>query len=555
MRVLIVGGYGTFGGRLVELIDDEPRLTLIVSGRSLSRAEEYCAGRTRAVAQLIPALFDRERATAEQLKALQPDLVVDASGPFQAYGRAPYRLVELCAHCEVNYLDLADGSEFVGGVAQFDELAKAAGIFVLSGVSSFPVLTAAVVRRLSAEMAEISSIRGGIAPSPFAGVGTNVIRAIASYSGQRISVRRGGKTEDGRPFVESILYVVGVPGRIPLEQRRFSLVDVPDLAILPALWPSVQDVWIGAAPVPAALHRALNAFAWLVKTGLLPGLSWMSGAMHFVTARVRWGEHRGGMFVEVRGRVGDGSQIVRTWYLLAEGSDGPLIPCMAVEAIIRGSLAGKKPPSGARTAISDVGLSDYEALFRKRTICTGIREHPSSGTSLFQRNLGATWQQLSEPIRRLHAAGKHRSFTGRCSVRRGRNPIARLVAGINGFPTSGTDKPITVTIEQVGDAERWSRTCDGRTFSSEQIAGRGRSEWLVCEKFGSVRVDAALLVESGNLRYIVRRWSLLGVPLPLSWGPRSKACESTQDGKFKFDVEISHPLTGLIVHYTGTLDL
>jgi hypothetical protein len=32
-RILILGGYGTFGGRIVELLQDEERLSLIVAGR------------------------------------------------------------------------------------------------------------------------------------------------------------------------------------------------------------------------------------------------------------------------------------------------------------------------------------------------------------------------------------------------------------------------------------------------------------------------------------------------------------------------------------------
>jgi hypothetical protein len=68
-----------------------------------------------------------------------------------------------------------------------------------------------------------------------------------------------------------------------------------------------------------------------------------------------------------------------------------------------------------------------------------------------------------------------------------------------------------------------------------------------------VSVYMALLVEDFNLRYFMRRWTLFGIALPLAWAPRSEALESTQDGLFKFDVEISHPLTGLIVHYVGTL--
>ena len=43
MRLLIVGGYGVFGGRLARLLSDEPRLTLIVAGRSLAKAQAFCA--------------------------------------------------------------------------------------------------------------------------------------------------------------------------------------------------------------------------------------------------------------------------------------------------------------------------------------------------------------------------------------------------------------------------------------------------------------------------------------------------------------------------------
>lgn len=45
LRILIVGGYGTFGGRLVELLEDDARLTLLIAGRSIARAREFCASR------------------------------------------------------------------------------------------------------------------------------------------------------------------------------------------------------------------------------------------------------------------------------------------------------------------------------------------------------------------------------------------------------------------------------------------------------------------------------------------------------------------------------
>ncbi len=191
LRVLILGGYGTFGGRLARLLADETRLTLVIAGRSPSQAEAFCAA-VPTQANMVPAMFDRDGDADAQLLAIAPDVVVDASGPFQTYGD-PYRLVRAAIARGICYLDLADGSDFVSGIAQFNAEAKARGVFVISGVSSFPVLTAAVVRRLARGMTRVGSISGGIAPSPYAGVGLNVIRAIAGYSGKPVTLVRDGR--------------------------------------------------------------------------------------------------------------------------------------------------------------------------------------------------------------------------------------------------------------------------------------------------------------------------------------------------------------------------
>jgi hypothetical protein len=118
-------------------------------------------------------------------------------------------------------------------------------------------------------MLSVDSVRGGIAPSPFAIVGRNVIRAIAGYAGQPVDMLRGGKACQGHALTESVGYTIAPPGHLPLRHTRFSLVEVPDLRELPKLWPTLQDVWMGAGPVPETLHRMLNALAWLVKWRVL----------------------------------------------------------------------------------------------------------------------------------------------------------------------------------------------------------------------------------------------------------------------------------------------
>ena len=553
LRILILGGYGTFGGRLAQLLADEPRLTLIIAGRSRRKADAFCAS-LPFEAETVPLSFDRDGDAEAQIAAIKPDIVVDATGPFQFYGNFPYRVVQACLSLEIDYLDLADGSDFVSGVEEFDADAKARRVSILSGVSSFPVLTAAVVAALSEDFTRIETVVGGIAPSPYAGVGLNVIRAIAGYAGQPVRLVRNGRRATGYALTEAMRYTIAPPGLLPLHNIRFSLVDVPDLQVLPALWPTLNTVWMGAGPVPEILHRALNGLAWLVRIRLLPSLSPFATIFRHAINILRWGEHRGGMFVRVEGMSRDGTPTERSWHLLAEGDDGPLIPSMAAEAIIRKRLTGTRPAPGARPAARDLTLADYDALFARRTIRTG-RRGAQSGREIFlyRRILGDAWTQLPEPVRAMHSLTGRMTATGMATVERGTGLLAHLVARMFGFPPPGADIPVSVTFEARDGAEVWHRDFAGTSFASVQNQGSGRSAWLVDERFGPFTFGLALVLDEGRLRLVVRRWRILGLPLPLRMAPSGNSYEAAEDGRFRFHVEIAHPLTGLIVRYHGWL--
>jgi hypothetical protein len=553
LRILILGGYGTFGGRLARLLADEPRLTLLIAGRSQAKAEAFCRALGGA-AEAVPLAFDRD-GDAAGIAATGADIVVDATGPFQAYGEAPYRVVEACIAAGADYLDLADGADFVEGIGRFDDAAKARGVAVLSGVSSFPVLTAAVVRHLARGLAHVDGIEGGIAPSPYAGVGLNVIRAIVSYAGQEVRLTRDGAPATGRALIETRRWTIAPPSRLPLRSTRFSLVDVPDLRLLPALWPGLSEIWVGAGPVPAILHRGLNALARLVRIGLIPTLRPLAPLFHAAINRLRWGEHRGGMIVIVRGRDAAGQPVERSWHMLAEGDDGPLIPSMAAAAVILRRLQGLRPAFGAYAATEALELADYQPLFAGRAIVSGCREvtAQTAGQPLYRRALGEAWDELPELVQAMHDLSGDRRVAGRAEVERGKGLMARLVAALIGFPKAGRNVPVEVTFRIRDGVETWRRGFAGRAFSSTQQAGRGRSEGLVEERFGPVRVGLALVLDGGRLRLVVRRWSLLGLPLPLALAPGGEAWETAADGRFRFHVEIRHPWTGLIVRYRGWL--
>ena len=549
MKILILGGYGVFGGRLAQLLSDVAGLTILIGGRDQEKANRFCktvGGAARCVAITV----DR-RAVAACLNSERPDLVVDASGPFQAYGQNRYAVIGACISAQIGYLDFADAADFVFGVSQFDARARQAGIFVLSGVSSFPVLTAAVLREM-AKSISIEQVEGGIAPSPFAGVGLNVVRAVVGYAGGPVRLRRGGAPASGTGIAETVRYTVAVPGRMPLRNILFSLVDVPDLQVIPPEYPELTDIWMGAGPVPEPLHRMLILLARARAFLKLPSLAPLSRLCYLVLNRMKFGEHRGGMYVRVRGHS-NGQAAQRSWHPLAEGEDGPFIPSMAIEALVRKILAGTRPEPGARPATHALELADYERLFAGRSIYSGFRdEQPDQ--PLYRQILGSAFAALPAPVQALHAGSGVRTWRGTAHIRRGRGPIAGLAANLFGFPRTGQDVPVSVTFEPGTAGETWRRDFGGRTMVTHQAPGKGRNSRLIVERFGAVKVALALVTDGENLRLLPRRWSLLGMPMPgflLPWGD---SFETVSDGRFAFQIEVNLPLIGRVVAYHGTLE-
>ncbi|HEX8444198.1 MAG TPA: DUF4166 domain-containing protein [Allosphingosinicella sp.] len=548
MKILVLGGYGVFGSRLATLLADWTEIHLVICGRDLKRAEAFCAGWS-GQARVHPLALDRADILAG-LRTERPDLVVDASGPFQDYGADRYRVVSACIDAGVDYLDFADAADFVFGVGQLDEQAKAAGVFVLSGVSSFPVLTAAVLREMAKTM-KIVSVEGGIAPSPYAGIGLNVMRAVIGYAGAPVKLQRGGKQGFGIGLAESRRFTIAVPGRLPLRNIRFSLVDVPDLQVIPPEHATMTDIWMGAGPVPETLHRILNLLA-KARAGLrLPSLVPFSRLFYRVLNRMRFGEHRGGMFVRAQG-VAAGRPVERSWHLLAEGDDGPFIPSMAIEAIIRKLLVGDRPAPGARSAVRALELVDYEPLFAGRKIWTGFRQEEQAAP-LYRRILGSGFETLPPQVQQLHGSAAARRWTGLANVTRGRGVLPNLVAALVGFPRTAAQVPVSVEFSPENGAERWTRTFGGKSFSSVQAFGTGKNEYLVVERFGVATFALALVIKDGRLHLMPRRWLLAGIPMAGILLPTGTSYETVRDGQFAFDVEISIPLIGRIVAYRGTL--
>jgi hypothetical protein len=364
---------------------------------------------------------------------------------------------------------------------------------------------------------------------------------------------RDGAQSVAPGLAESMRYTIAVPGRVPLRNIRFSLVDVPDLQVLPPEHPTMKDIWMGAGPVPESLHLILNLLAKARARFNLPSLVPLSKLFYTVLNLMKFGEHRGGMFVHAKG-VREGTPDEMSWHLLAEGDDGPYIPSMAIEALVRKMLRGDLPQNGARAATQALSLADYEALFERRTIFTGFRRAPRPDQPLYRAVMGQAYEALPPAVQQIHGDTKARSWEGFASVKRGQGPLSRLVGRMFGFPEECAQIAVKVQFDPISGGEKWTRRFGEEIFRSTQTIGTGRNTHLLVERFGPVSVGLALIVEDEKLFLIPRRWSILGLPMPKFLLPSGSSFEAQVDGKFQFDVEIAAPFVGLIVAYKGVLE-
>lgn len=255
--VVVLGGYGVFGSRIVRSLVQHEGLDVVVAGRSAQAAEQFCATLTPGRAR--PAAIDcRVPDVAAALQGLHPGVVVDAAGPFQ--GR-DHSLARHCAACHIHYIDLADSREHVCSVSALQSLATANGVLVVSGASTVPALSTAVVDEIIGGLTSVSVIEVGISPGHRAPRGLATVESILSYCGRSIPAFAAGQhtTERGWGDLHRHTYPA------PVGSRWLSNVDVPERALWPARYAGIGTLRFQAGLEVGTLHLGLAALSALVR--------------------------------------------------------------------------------------------------------------------------------------------------------------------------------------------------------------------------------------------------------------------------------------------------
>ena len=172
--------------------------------------------------------------------------------------------------------------------------------------------------------------------------------------------------------------------------------------------------------------------------------------------------------------------------------------------------------------------------------------------AVYARAIGPAFDTLPAAVRALHETPGRSVWRGEAATQGAAGPLAALVAAVVGFPKAQATCPAEVTIDADGDRSIWRRRIGGHAFAS--VLSAPRQGGRVSERFGPLSMDLRLIPQDGRLIYRVEGWLLGPIPLPRALAPSTRAHEEVDpDGRFVFDVEISAPLIGRLVHYRGWL--
>ena len=352
--VLILGGYGVFGRRIAANLARREEIDLIIAGRDAAAAAALArtlgTGRARSL-----AVDMAQPAAVSTLLAVKPAIVVDTLGPFQTRNLT---LPRSCAGRGIHYVDISDARARAADIVSLDAAARVEHAAVITGASTLPALTTAIVDELASKPHEIVSIDVGIAPGHLAPRGVATVSAILSYCGKEIPPICGDRETYGWGDLTRFAYPP------PVGERWLSNVDTPERALWRTRYPSLEVADVRAGFEISVLHLVLSGLGRGARLGILPWLPRCAKPFLKFAKAFDWlGTDTGAMHVRVATRDGHARTATHTGVLVAEEGDGPQVPAAPAALVVK-KLLGLRgyAPLEKRGAFPCIGILTREEI-------------------------------------------------------------------------------------------------------------------------------------------------------------------------------------------------
>ena len=346
-KVLVLGGYGNFGKRITKALIRHG-VPVVIAGRDQVKAEALASELNTALLNI--AVFDVNKDLSSQLQLLRPSVVINTCGPFQA---SNYLVALCCLNHGVHYIDLADGRDFVNDITMLDNLAKSRNVTVISGASTVPGLSSAVVEYYRNEFSEIDSMKFGISPGQQAERGLATTQGILSYVGKPLKLFAGS---DKPRYGWQNIYRQEFP---ELGKRWMANCDIPDLDLLPKHY-GIRSIQFSAGLEIGFIHLGLWFLSWVVRIGLPLNLSQHAKFLLEASNKFnKMGSADGGMFVILKGKDHQKDLLEKCWFIIGKDGDGPQIPCVPAIILAHKLASGEQLKKGAYPCVGLITLDEY----------------------------------------------------------------------------------------------------------------------------------------------------------------------------------------------------
>ncbi len=369
-RILVVGGYGAFGARIVERLALQDDRDIIVAGRSEAKATQFVANLPISRSSRLSSVgFDARDATALRLRELGAGVIVNASGPFQ---EQDYTLARAAIGAGAHYVDIADARGFVCGIGELNAAAHAAGVTVVSGASSVPGLSSSVVAAHADAFHTLDHIDIAISPGnrfdPGLATTASVLRGVGAPI--RMMVQADERTVHGWQGLRRVEF----PGLGP---RFLGYVDVPDLTLLAQRYPGVGTIRFQAGVEVGLFHLGLWGLSWLARAGLVRRPEVLARPLLAAKRALGFlGSDRGGMRLVLGGRDESGRTRVITWSLVAGSGHGPYVPALGAVVLVTKLLNGEFAGGGALPCVGLFTLDEFAEAARGLDISFDLSQSP-----------------------------------------------------------------------------------------------------------------------------------------------------------------------------------
>jgi len=351
--VMVLGGYGTFGSRITRALCKKG-FHVIINGRHFHQAQalKHSILEDDFSAQVTVSCFDVYSQLNLRLKKMKPKLVIHTCGPFQ--GQDSY-IAQTTIKAGIHYIDLSDDRGYVQKMMTLNDLAHTNGVMAITGASTVPALSSAVLAHVQDKyaIARFKAVKIGISPGQKTARGLATTQAVLSYIGKALKPWPGSQK---KRYGWQDTYLQEYPN---INSRLMGNCEAPDLDCLHEHF-NIEQLTFSAGMESKLLHRFIWLCSWLIRLGLPIKLK---NHAPLLLKNSRWfdllGTEDGGMHVEFVVALGKGQKTIRkTWFIEATANQGPQIP--AIPSILMAEKILTQPiTSGVQSCVKLIKLEDY----------------------------------------------------------------------------------------------------------------------------------------------------------------------------------------------------